>query len=229
MTNKHHHGITASIIVILVVVAAIFIFRPEANKYSTDPDVRTYVDKGLTPEAQAEFGLRVSTLKASIDAADEFNAHDYLLLGNLYYQTGELALAKEAYEAILEKNSDDVGALENLGVTLEQMHDYKGAAQTWTKSLSLSGNVGIVINLVDVIENHIPEQYDRVDDILELSIQSLGQDEQLNTRLAKWFFENGQYDKAQSNYEVAETLSGKIGKYTERIAEARRQSIESAQ
>lgn len=228
MLFKHYHRFTFVIVVALVVLAAILVFRPEANNYTSNPDIRTYIDKGLSPEAQTEFDLRIATLKASIEASDEFNAHDQLLLGNLYYQTGQLALAKEAYESILEQSPNDLGALENLGVTLELMRDYEGAARTWTKSLSLSGNISIVISLVDMIEAHLPEQYDRVDDVLELSIKSLGQDELLNARLAKWYFENGAYEKAQSNYEVAETLSGKTGKYKDQIAEARRMSIESA-
>lgn len=227
MNYKHYHGVTAIVVVLLIVLVSFFVFRTEANKYTTDPEIRTYIDKGLSPEAQAEFDLRIATLKASIEASDEFSAYDHLLLGNLYYQTGELALAKQTYEENLAHNPDDVGALENLGVTLEQMRDYEGAARAWTRSLSLSGNVGTVINLINVIEEHLPAQYDRIDDVLELAIKSLGQEEQLNARLGKWLFENGRYAEAQSQFEVAETLSGKTGKYTERIAEARRLSIES--
>lgn len=225
---SHHHGLMVAIVVILVVIAAVFLFRPEANRESA-PELRTFIDKGLSEEAQAEFDLRIATLKASIEASVEFNSHDHLLLGNLYYQVGELGLAKGAYDAILEKSPDDVGALENLGVALELMRDYEGAARSWTRALSLSGSVTTVIRLVDVIEEHLPEQYDRVDDVLELAIESLGQDEMLNGRLAKWYFENGMYDQAQSHYEVAEALSGGEGKYVERIAEARRLSIEASQ
>ena len=210
MTSNHHHGLTAAIVVILVVVAAVLIFRPEAN-HESGVELRTFIDKGLTPEAQAEFDLRIATLKASIEASEEFNGHDHLLLGNLYYQVGELELAKDAYEAILAQSPEDVGALENLGVALELMRDYEGAARAWTKALSLSGSVTTVIRLVDIIENSLPEQYDRVDDVLELAIKSLGQDEQLNGRLAKWYFGNGEYAEAQSHYEVAETLSGGTG------------------
>ncbi|KKT75188.1 MAG: hypothetical protein UW70_C0037G0002 [Candidatus Peregrinibacteria bacterium GW2011_GWA2_44_7] len=223
---KHHHGLTAAVVVILVALVVVFFFRPEANRES-QPELRTTIDKGLTPEAQVEFDLRIATQKASIEASTEFNAHEYLLLGNLYYQTGELALARDAYQAILDKSPDDVGALDNVGVTLEQMGDYEGAARAWTRSLSLSGSVTTVIRLIDVVEEHLPAQYDRVDDVLELAIQSLGQDEMLNGRLAKWYFENGMYEKAESHYTVAETLSGSIGKYKDRIAESRRLSIES--
>jgi tetratricopeptide (TPR) repeat protein len=214
------------VVVLIVVFLAIVLSRPEANR---DPNegLRTHIDKGLTDEARAEFDLRISTLKSSIETSSEFDAHNYLLLGNLYYQVGDLAFAREAYEKILEHNPQDVGALENLGVTLEQMGDYSGAARVWTESLSLSGNITTVIRLVDVIEQRLPEQYDKVDDVLELAIDSLGQDEQLNGRLAKWYFDNGQYDKALSHYEVAETLSGRTGEYSERIDSARRLSIES--
>ena len=123
MQPKHHHGLTAAIVVIIVVVAAVLIFRPEAN-HEPAPELRTYIDKGLSEEAKAEFDLRIATLKASIEASEEFNGHDYLLLGNLYYQVGELGLAKGAYEAILAQSPEDVGALENLGVTLELMRHY---------------------------------------------------------------------------------------------------------
>jgi len=227
MEHKHNHGLMVIIVVILVILAAIFIFRPEANN-DLNVVLRTYVDKGLTEEARIEFDLRVATLKSSIESNDEFVGGDYLRLGNLYYQTGELGLAKEAYEEILDRSPNDIGALENLGVTLELMGDYKGAAQSWTKSLSLSGNITTVIRLVDIIEEHIPDQYDRVGDVLELAIESLGQDEQLNGRLARWYFDNGVYDKAMSHYEVAEMMSGDTGKYDDRIAEARRLSIEHA-
>lgn len=215
------------IVAILVILAAIFIFRPEAN-IDQNETLRTFVDKGLTEEARIEFDLRIATLKSSIESNEEFIGGDYLRLGNLYYQVGELGLAREAYEEILERNPNDIGALENLGVTLELMGDYKGAAQSWTKSLSLSGNITTVIRLVDVIEEHIPDQYDRIGEVLELAIESLGQDEHINGRLARWYFDTGAYDKAASHYEVAETLSGDTGKYDDRIAEARRLSIEHA-
>lgn len=226
MNYKHYHGILALVVVFLVVGATIVFLRPEANKYS-DQNLRTYIDKGLSPEIQTEFDLRIATQKASIDAKEEFNGHDYLLLGNLYYQTGELALARDAYQAILDKNPDDVGALDNMGVTLEQMGDYLGAERMWMHSLELSGSVTNVLRLVDLIDQHLPEQEERLGNVLELSIKSLGQDELLNGRLAKWYFDHGEYEKAQSHYEVSETLSGRTGKYTDRIAEARRLSIES--
>lgn len=220
MQTKHSHGLVILLGVAVVVVGAIYFGRPEAG--DRGGKFKTYVDKGLTEEMRAEFDVRIATLKASIEADEKPDISKYLRLGNLYYQTGELGLAKEAYEKILELNPEDVAARENLGTALVEMGDYKYAERVWAESLERSGNIFVVVSLVDLINEHIPEDKPRVKEILELAIQSLGQDPSLLSRLGDWYLENGDVERAISHYEVAKSLSPSPEFFEEKIREARK-------
>ncbi len=219
MESKHSHGIVIFLGVVLVVIGVVYFFRPEANK--PEEQFKTYVDKGLTEAMRAEFDVRINTLKASIETDEKPDITKYLELGNLYYQVGELGHARDAYDKILELNPKDIAARENLGVALNEMEDYRGAERVWAEALELSGSVMTVTRLVDVVNAHIPEDKPRLKDVLELAIQTFGQDSALLSRLGDWYFEAGEYERALSHYEVAKQVSGLVS-FDEKIESARK-------
>ncbi|MBI2485306.1 tetratricopeptide repeat protein [Candidatus Uhrbacteria bacterium] len=227
MATRHYHGVVAAVAAVGVALLLIFIVRPElANR--SDEKFKTYIDKGLTPEMRAEYDVRIATLKASIAADEKPDIVKLLRLGNLYYQTGELGLAKQEYNAILAINPKDAAALENLGQTLADMGDVSGAEARWLQALEESAQIVTVTRLVDLINESIPEHKDRVGKILELAVEQFGQDLSLVVRLGHWYREGGDYVRAQSHYEVAKQISSTTD-YDELIEEMRQLSIEKRQ
>ena len=225
MKNKHHHGIVILIAVIVVVAGVVIFYRPQANP-AADEQFRTHIDKGMSEEVRAEFDLRISTLRASIDASEDPELRQYLQLANLYYQVGDLALSKQYYEMILAESPNDVPALENLGVSLEQMGDYSGAAKAWSQALELSGNSTTALRLAKLVEEHFPNQRPELKGLLEKSIETFGQEPVFLRMLGDWYANEGDYERALSHYEAAKSVTGSDD-FDELISEARQKLIES--
>ncbi|MBU0531104.1 MAG: tetratricopeptide repeat protein, partial [Candidatus Uhrbacteria bacterium] len=212
-------------IVIIVVVGAFW--YQDYVKYQqvpeeTGPEFLEFVDRGLDEELQAKYDLIIAELEASIaDQGEMPNTGDLLNLGNAYYAVGELGKAKDTYARILIQSPDDVPALENIGTTLYAMGDYYGAEDAWVAATELAGNESHILRLVDLINEHIPEHKDRIKPMLELSIAQLGQTPGLLTELGEWYFEQGDYDRAISHYQVALTVDPDSDSIKKRLAEIR--------
>lgn len=198
-------------IVIIVVVGAFWYqdyvkYQPVEEETATE--FLTYLDRGLSGEAEEKYALIIAELENTIaEQGDTPNIGDLLQLGNAYYAIGELGKAKDTYARILIQSPSDVPALENLGTTLYAMQDYYGAEEAWVAATELSGSEMHILRLMDLINDHIPEHKDRIKPMLELAVEQLGQSPGLLTALGEWYFEQGDYDRAISHYQVALTLN----------------------
>lgn len=194
-------------IVIIVSVGAFWLqdyLRYQNKGSGLDNGFLTSIDRGLTEEVQIYYDQKIAELEVSIESqGEEPSLGDLLELGNAYNTVGELAKAKEMYGMILVRAPNDVPALENLGTTLNLMQDYYGAEEAWVAAAELSGSESHVLKLVDLINEHIPEHKDRVKTILELAIDHIGQTPGLLSALGEWYFEQGDFSRAVSHYEVA--------------------------
>ena len=201
-------GYLVLVAIVIILVFGAFWFQ-EYLSYQNQPaeeenNFLTYIDRGLSEEVSLMFEQQIAELLVSIESqGDEPDLNDLLRLGNAYNTIGELAKAKEIYGQILVRAPHDTPALENLGTTLYLMEDYYGAEEAWLAAAEISGSEPHVLKLVDLINNHIPEHKDKVKDILELAVLQLGQTPGLLAALGEWYFEDGQYDRAVSHYEVA--------------------------
>jgi len=143
-------------------------------------------------------------------------------LGNLKYQLGDLAEAKEIYTTkILADHPADAPALENLGQTLFEMQDYKGAELRWRAAISVSPWEVTYLKLVNLIAAKFPDRQQEIQVILEEAIANLGQSAGLLLRLGDWYANNGQYDRALSHYQVAKQLAPEDSLINEKIAEVK--------
>ncbi len=202
------------LIALIVIVAVGSFWYQDYLKYKNEQDIEvesefiTYVDRGIAEEFQPIFDQKIAELEAVIEeqGADP-NIGDLLRLANAYYEVGELAKAKDTYAKILIQNPDDVPALENLGTTLYEMKDYYGAEEAWVAATELAGSEYHIIRLADLIDEHIPEHRDRVGPMLELAIAEIGQTPALLARLGEWYFDQGNYERAVSHYQVAISLA----------------------
>jgi tetratricopeptide (TPR) repeat protein len=173
-----------------------------------EPELVTWVDRGLSEEAKAELELRIQTLEAAM-ATDSEIAGDIskiLELGNLKYRFGDLAGAREQYEKILSTHPTDAPAHENLGQTLLEMGDFAGAEEHWRAAIAASPYEVTYIKLADLIVEQFPDRQAEIQPLLEEAIATLGQSAGLLVRLGEWYAANGLYDEAISHYKVAKQL-----------------------
>ena len=180
----------------------------------------TYIDRGLTEEAQIHWDSVIAELEASIASqGEEPSLGDMLELGNAYNTVGKLAEAKEMYGQMLVRVPTDAPALENLGSTLYLMQDYYGAEGAWLAAAEISGSEPHILRLVTLINEHIPEHKAQVKDILEIAIDAVGQTPGFLAALGEWYFEQGDFDRAVSHYEVALDLAPEDGNLQTRLEE----------
>ncbi len=212
-------------IVVIVSVGAFWLqdyLRYQSDGSGAETEFLSYIDRGLTEEVQIYYDQKIAELEASIESqGEEPSLGDLLELGNAYNTVGELAKAKEMYGMILVREPNDVPALENLGTTLNLMQDYYGAEEAWIAAAELSGSESHVLKLVDLINENIPEHKDRVKVILELAVNHIGQTSGLLSALGEWYFEQGEFDRAVSHYEVAIDLNPENEILEARLAEIR--------
>ncbi|MFA6131753.1 MAG: hypothetical protein WC702_01630 [Patescibacteria group bacterium] len=188
-----------------------------------------YIDRGFNEGDKATLEQKISELENKL-ATDSELAKDisqWLTLGNMKYQLGDLAAAKEIYETkILADHPADGAALENLGQTLFEMQDYEGAELRWRAAISVNPWEVTYLKLVDLIYNKFPDRQKEIQSILEEAIANLGQTPGLVRRLGDWYADNEQYDRALSHYKVVKQLSPDDETINEKIAEVRSKMAE---
>lgn len=195
--------------VVIIAVVAAFWYQDYLEYNQTEPEESeqefvTYVDRGIDQENLDRLNQEIAELEASLaEQGDSPDLSNMLQLGNKYYAIGELGKAKKVYGEILLISPTDVPTLENLGTTLVEMEDYYGAEEAWILATELAGNESHVIRLANLIDEYIPEHKDRIGPMLKLAIEQLGQTPGLLARLGEWYYEQGDYERAVSHYEVA--------------------------
>src|SRR5690348_11754546 len=76
-----------------------------------------------------------------------------LVLGNQYYQSGELLAAKSCFQQVLQQQPDNANAWHFLGLIAEQEHQYQTAIEFIIKSLELNPESAIFhINLGNIYQ-----------------------------------------------------------------------------
>jgi tetratricopeptide (TPR) repeat protein len=184
----------------------------------------SYVDHGLKDEDRARLEQKISDLENRLATDAEFtkDLSQWLYLGNLKYQLGDLAGAKEIYETkILADHPADAAALENLAQTLYEMEDYEGAELRWRAAISVNPWEVTYLKLVDMIASKLPERQGEIQGILEEAIANLGQSAGLVNRLGDWYADNGQYERALSHYQVVKQLAPENEMIDEKISKMR--------
>lgn len=179
------------------------------NLNTSEPTLKTTVDRGMEPDVRATFEERLAVQKqlvADNEAAGIRDLTAILVLGNAYYTLGDLENAALWYREILRTNPLDAPALENLGQAQQEMGDYAGAEASWKLAVDQNGYEQTYLRLADLIEKHFPERRGEVQGILEVAIANNGQTVPLLTRLARWYGDSGMYEEAISHYKVAAVL-----------------------
>lgn len=185
-------------------------FSSEVESVNESDVFLSYIDRGLKDEDRARLEQKIVDLENSLMTDEELakDLSQWLQFGNLKYQLGDLAGAKEIYETkILADHPADGAALENLGQTLYEMQDYEGAELRWRAALSVNPWEVTYLKLVGLIKEKFPVRQAEIQSILEEAIATLGQTPGLLRELGDWYADNDQYDRAISHYKVAKQLA----------------------
>jgi len=214
-------------VVVLVVSGVAWkfnLFKTKQVVVSNGEVFLTYTDRGLNSDDRTKLEQKISDLENSLTNDPELakDLFQWLTLGNLKYQLGDLAGAKETYETkILADYPADAAALENLGQTLYEMQDYEGAELRWRAAISVNPWEVTYLKLVNLIAEKFPNRQQEIQGILEEAIANLGQSAGLLIRLGDWYADNGQYDRALSHYQVAKQLAPEDSSINEKITEVK--------
>ena len=86
-------------------------------------------------------------------------AEDYFMRGNAYYEAGAYPQALEAYNRSLELKPDNLDALNNRGMTLDELKRYEEALKDYSRALELRPDFPEVLNNRGIILRKL-ERYD---------------------------------------------------------------------
>ncbi len=216
-------------ILIIVILGGVWIYRaatsgtkvPGKDLVPNSDSITTVVDRGMSVEQMKAFTDKIAPLEAQIADNEKNGKRDTSLvleLANLYYETGDLQKASDTYRDILRTNPTDPPALENLAQAQIEMGDFVGAKASLIKVSDLEAYEPTYLKLVDLINQHFPEDDAKIQTILEAAIANLGQTPGLLTALGDWYASHDKLDEAISHYEVAHTLSPKDTSITDTLA-----------
>lgn len=195
---------------VVLLLSFLFWRTQSAPAPTPQPQLRTFVDRGLSPDAQLLFDSRLDALlkqKEELDTAGTRDITLLLRLGGQYYQMGLLTESASQYRDILSTHPNDAPALENLGQTLLEMEDYSGALESWQRAFIVFPTETTLVRIVDLIIQVSPDRDDRVGPLLEQGIATFGQKYDFMIRLGDWHARKGDYVRAVSHYEVALQLN----------------------
>lgn len=155
---------------------------------------------------------RLSTTLAAIDAAkksgEEVDANLYQSASVDFYLKGDLVNAREYLETYLAINPLSYIAWNNYGDVLEKMTDYVGAEKAYRKAIEIQGGTEEYYrDLYNLISVHYPERKTEAKQVLELSVDKVGQTNWNMIMLGRWYAVARDCDKAEAHYKVAKSLA----------------------
>lgn len=179
----------------------------------TDPyyGLQKTFDVQMTDDQRTTIVQRMALTKASIDAAKDAGTKVDLDLYVSYAGDalflGDLVTAREYTELALEGNSLNPATWDTYGSILERMGDYAKAKEAYTTAITNDSAEEYYRDLVELIENHYPDQIDSVETLLLAAVDDLGQTPWLMVKLGQWYETHGDCARAKAHLKVAKTLS----------------------
>jgi tetratricopeptide (TPR) repeat protein len=209
LTRVQIVGVIVGIVVVALAVYAAAFFTSNEGRYQ---GLVLQDDTGLTPESQAYFEQQLNTAESAIAAAEasgeEVDWSLYLTAAWNAAALGDLVKARETYEDYLDLNQINPAPWNAYGSVLMRMEDYPAAEDAFKTAAELAPSEEFFRDWIMAIENQAPngERDEEVKNILEVSVDTIGQNPWSMTELAQWYLRHDECDKALDHYEVAKDL-----------------------
>ncbi|MCH8049299.1 hypothetical protein IH979_01140 [Patescibacteria group bacterium] len=204
---------------VLVLIAAVvygFVTSRGGDATSTYEGLVTQQDVDMDEETRFIFENRVMIFQAALAAQEAFEEQTgqrvdwdlYLEIASNANIIGDLATARENYQALLQLNPLHYAAWNNYGGILVQMKDFDAAEDAYLQAIDIFPTQEAYRDYVALLER--PETSDRDEEVLEIlqdGVRRLGQQTWFMVRLAQWYLEHDDCDQALAHYKVAMQLA----------------------
>ena len=177
------------------------------------------------------------------------------LMGCVYQERKKHHLAIVEFKSVLERNPMNVAAYNRLGVSLDALRDYEGAVEAYSTALEIDPNLAHVYNNLGysyllqgrpdlavvyfkkavALDGDNPQYHNNLGlayaeseqyDAALAAFKDAGDDAQAHENLARFYYRNGLYDKADIHFAWASVLNpSSAGHEKARMASARMSEI----
>lgn len=209
LARTHVIKSVVSLVVVGLATYGVYHFWPQL----TDPyyGLQKTFTVQMTDDQRATIEQRMALTKASIEATEatggEVDLDLYISYASDSLFLGDLVTAREYTELALKGNSLNPATWDTYGSILERMGDYAKAKEAYTTAITNDSAEEYYRDLVELIENHYPDQVDSIEALLLAAVDDLGQTPWLMVKLGEWYEAHGDCTRAKAHLKVAKTLS----------------------
>ena len=161
--------------------------------------------------AKATVTQRMTISKASVAAAlaagEKVDLDLYLSLASDAYLLGDLVAAREYLEILIVENALNPVHWNSYGNVLRAMGDYRGALDAYAEAMEVGDLEEYFRDYIELIETRFPDRVDEIPSVIETAIAKMGRQPWLMVKLAQWYNDHGDCDRAIAHYKVAVALA----------------------
>lgn len=204
------------LIIAFLVLAVALIYGFFTSSHTQKADEDKYAGLMLQEEVEQDqvtykyFEHRINVEEAALEAqqfayGDDFDWDLYLMIGSDANMIGDMVKAREAYEALLALNPIHYTAWNSYANILMIMGDNDAADEAYYRAIEIVQTEENFRDYVYFLEHSYPEgeKDERIEEILNLAVTTMGQTRWAMVTLAQWYYDHGDCDRALSHLEIA--------------------------
>ena len=211
-------GVLGIVVIVLIVNVAMRGRLLSGKEYPGLINVAPEEEWPITEGARAQWDLQLKTALSVLERQPD-DLGNIQGVATLYYQLGEWGKSRRWFERYFELNAINPGAWAQYADLSRLMGDYDTAERAFIKSIDLQHNALTVDKLEQLWRQHFPEKREEIRLLYERAVQIDGQTAANMVRLAIWYEEEGQLERAMEHLEIALSNAPEIEGITSRIEE----------
>ncbi len=216
-------GLCGAVVLGLLIAGGVYQYQ---KSHTPNAGLTLWRETQMDDATRSLFSQRLATTQAAIaakqSAGEVIETDLYASLAFDAYVLGDLAVARAAYEHMLNENSLYSVAWNEYAKVLDDMGDYQGAESAFLQAIETGKLEQYYISYVEFLQHRFPERDEAVKIVLEQGVIAVGQKQLLMVHLGDWYAEHGDCDRAIAHFNVAKTLNPAAKESIEqKIAEAR--------
>lgn len=226
MKLTREQGIFAAIALALLLAAGtgVYLWKNRDPYEGLVTSIEVQSDEATRTLAQQRIATAQASLQAAEDAGEDPMPDMYNAIAGDALILGDLVLARESLESSISLNSLDGSVWSSYAYTLVLMQDYENAKMAYYRALELTPIETTYRSLINVLEEHFPEEKEEVKVLYEDSVEQLGRLMFNMLGLGNWYANAGECDKAKDHFDVAEDLATS-DEIREQVEEEKREAL----